>query len=220
MPVGVGREGASLRVVASVAGVALDELGAARDALLAAGLLGSGGTRFAHNLIAVAISEDLPLARREHLHRETARALMAAGADADAVASHLLQCGPQGDAEVGALLMRAGADAAQRGAPHTAAAYLERALRERADGEDRGRMLAQLAMVAFDAGLPDSRERLREASHEAHDRDSRVDVLTRLAALNVVHSDDPGCRSCSSASWPPRPIRRRGWRSRPRRWTR
>ena len=87
--------------------------------------------------------------------------------------------------------MRA-ADAAHRGAPHTAAAYLERALGERAPGDDRGRMLSQLAMVAFDAGLPDARERLREALHEAHDRDSRVDVLTRLAALNVVDNDDPG----------------------------
>jgi DNA-binding CsgD family transcriptional regulator len=185
-------EGAPRQVVAAVAGVALDELGAARDALLAAGLFGSGGTRFAHHLIAAAISDDLPLARREHLQRETARALMAAGADADMVASHLLQCGPQGDADVSALLMHAATDAAQRGAPHTAAAYLERALGERAAGDDRGRMLSQLAMVAFDAGLPDSRERLREALQEAHDRDSRVDVLTRLAALNVVDNDDPG----------------------------
>jgi DNA-binding CsgD family transcriptional regulator len=185
-------EGAPRHVVGAVAGVPVDELGAARDALLAAGLFGAGGTRFAHHLIAAAISEDLPVGRREHLHRATARALMAAGADADTVASHLLQCGPQGDADVSGLLVRAAAEAAQRGAPHTASAYLERALRERAAGDDRGRMLAQLAMVAFDAGLPDARERLREALHEAHDRDSRIDVLTRLAALNVVDNDDPG----------------------------
>ena len=59
-------------------------------------------------------------------------------------------------------------------------------------GDDRGRLLAELATVAFDAGLPDSRERLREALAEAHDRDSRLDVLTRLAALNVVDLDEPG----------------------------
>ncbi len=47
-------------------------------------------------------------------------------------------------------------------------------------------------MVAFDAGLPDSRERLREALREAEDRDSRIEVLTRLAALNVVDVDEPG----------------------------
>jgi DNA-binding CsgD family transcriptional regulator len=185
-------EGAPRQVVAAVAGVALGDLGAARDGLVAAGLLGFGGTRFAHHLIASAIGDDLPRGRRERLHRETARALMAAGADDDSVASHLLRCGEGADPEVSALLRRAAADAAQHGAPHTAAAYLERALKERAPGDDRGRLLAELATVAFDAGLPDWRERLREALAEAHDRDSRLDVLTRLAALNVVDLDEPG----------------------------
>src|SRR5207237_5088711 len=120
------------------------------------------GERFAHGLIAVAIAEDLPRADRERLHREAARALMAGRTDADVVASHLLRCGPQGDPEVSELLVHAASGAARRGAPHTAAAYLERALEERAPGDDRGRMLAQLASVAFDAGLPDSRRRLRE----------------------------------------------------------
>ena len=118
------------------------------------------------------------------------------------------------------MLRRAAVEAAHHGAPHTAAAYLERALKERAAGDDRGRLLAELATVAFDAGLPDSRERLREALAEAHDRDSRLDVLTRLAALNVVDIDEPGCRRSSSRSWPPRPIRGRGSRSRSPRSTR
>jgi DNA-binding CsgD family transcriptional regulator len=185
-------EGAPRQVVAAVADVALDELGSARDGLAAAGLLRSGGARFAHQLIAGAIGDDLPRGRRERLHRETARALMAIGADDDSVASHLLRCGAGADPQASALLRRAAADAAQHGAPHTAAAYLERALKERAPGDDRGRLLAELATVAFDAGLPDSRERLREALAEAHDRDSRLDVLTRLAALNVVDIDEPG----------------------------
>jgi DNA-binding CsgD family transcriptional regulator len=185
-------EGAPRQVIAAVADVALDELAAARDGLVAAGLLRSGGARFAHHLIASAIGDDLPRGRRERLHRETARALMATGADDDSVAGHLLRCGAGADPEVSALLRRAAVDAAQHGAPHTAAAYLERALKERAPGDDRGRLLAELATVAFDAGLPDSRERLREALAEAHDRDSRLDVLTRLAALNVVDIDEPG----------------------------
>ena len=185
-------DGAPRQVVAAVAGIELVELGAARDGLVAAGLLGSGGARFAHHLIASAIGDDLPRGRRERLHRETARALMATGADDDSVACHLLRCGADADPEVSALLRRAAADAARHGAPHTAAAYLERALKERAPGDDRGRLLAELATVVFDAGLPDSRERLREALAEAHDRDSRLDVLTRLAALNVVDIDEPG----------------------------
>ena len=51
-------------------------------------------------------------------------------------------------------------------------------------------MLAQLATVAFDAGLPDSQRRLLDALHEVRDRESRIDVLTRLAALNVLGTGD------------------------------
>jgi DNA-binding CsgD family transcriptional regulator len=173
-------------------GVAIDELRPARDALQAAGLLAAGGKRFAHDLVAAAIGEDLAPAARERLHRETARALMAAGADSDTVASHLLQCGPQDDPEISQLLRRAAAAAASRGAPHTAAAYLERALCEHAPGDDRASMLTQLATVSFDAGLPDARRRLLEALDEARDRDSRVDVLTRLSTLSIVEGGDPG----------------------------
>ena len=141
--------------------------------------------------MATAPTRGLP-AERERTHREAARALMDAGADADLVACHLLECGPHADPEVSAHLVRAASAAAQRGAPHAAAAYLDRALEERAPSDDRGQMLAQLATVAFDAGLPDSRRRLREALREIRDRGSRIDVLTRLAALNVIDAGDAG----------------------------
>src|SRR4051794_35679060 len=179
-------DGVPPHVVAAVAGVTGGELGPARDGLTAAGLLAPDGERFAHGLIAVAIAAGLARAERDRLHREAARALMADRAEADLVAGHLLKCGPQSDPQVSELLQRAAAAAAQSGAPHTAAAYLERALQERAPGDDRGRMLARLATVAFDAGLPDSRRQLLEALQEARDRASRVDVLTRLAALNAT----------------------------------
>jgi len=183
-------DGAPAHVVAAVAGVPLGELGPARDALVAAGLLGPGGERFAHSLIAVAIAEGLAPTDCERLHREAARALMRGPADDDVVASHLLQCGPRGDTEVSGLLQRAAATAAQRGAPHTAAAYLERALLEHAPGDDRGQMLSQLATVAFDAGLPDAQSRLLDALREVHDSEGRIEVLTRLAALNVIDAGD------------------------------
>jgi DNA-binding CsgD family transcriptional regulator len=185
-------EGAPPHVVAAVAGVEVDELSPALDALQAAGLLAPDGRRFAHELIAAAIGADLPPAARERLHRETARALIRAGAGTDTIASHLVQCPPHADPAVSELLQRAAAEAAQRGAPRTAAAYLERALCERAPGEDRGHMLAQLAMAAFDAGLPNSQGRLLEALDEAHDRASRIDVLTRLAMLSILDGGDPG----------------------------
>jgi DNA-binding CsgD family transcriptional regulator len=183
-------DGAPPHVVAALAGIPVGELGLARDALLAAGLLGSGGERFAHGLIAVAVADDLTRTERERLHREAALALMAGGADDDTVVSHLLQCGPQADPAVSALLVRAASSAAQSGAPHTAAAYLERALLERAPGDDRGRMLSELATLAFDASLPDAQGRLLEALREVRGRERRIEVLTRLAALNVIDTGD------------------------------
>ena len=177
-------------LIADVAGVPVGELSVARDALVAAGLLGPDGERFAHALIAAAISDDLPRADRDRLHRDAARALAEAGATPDVVATHLLQCEPRADPAVSAVLLRAASDAAHRAAPHTAAQYLQRALGERAPGDDRGRILTRLATVVFDAGLPDSRRLLREALHEARDDRSRVAVLTSLAALTAVDSGD------------------------------
>ena len=76
---------ASPHVVAAVAGVPVAELGPARDALVAAGLLAADANGFAHNLIALAVAEDLPRTAYERLHRETARALMAMGVSADMI---------------------------------------------------------------------------------------------------------------------------------------
>ena len=143
-------------------------------------------------MIAAAIVEDLSRTERERLHREAARALIDGRADARLVASHLLECGPQADPEVSEYLLTAASEAAARGVPRAAAAYLERALSERAPGDDRGTMLAQLGTVAFDAGLPDSRQRLLEALGEVRDRESRIDVLTRLASVNLLQGGDGG----------------------------
>jgi DNA-binding CsgD family transcriptional regulator len=185
-------EGAAPHVVSRVAGVPVGELGPARDALLAAGLLGPGGERFAHGVIAAAVVEDLSRTERERLHREAARALIDGRADTRLIASHLLECGPQSDPEVSEYLLAAASEAAARGVPRAAAAYLERALSERAPGDDRGTMLAQLGTVTFDAGLPGSRQRLVEALGEVRDRESRIDVLTRLASVNLLEGGDGG----------------------------
>jgi hypothetical protein len=181
---------AAPHVAAAVAGVPVGELGPARDALQLAGLLDAGGKRFAHPLIAAAITEELTPTERERLHREAARALMAVGADARLVASHLLECSPHSDPEVSEYLRSAAEAAIAAGLPQAAAMYLERALEERAPGDDRGKMCAQLGTVAFDAGLPDSRRLLHDALPEVRDRDDRIDVLTRLASLNLVQPGD------------------------------
>jgi DNA-binding CsgD family transcriptional regulator len=177
---------APLHVVADLAGVPIGELAPIRDALQAAGLLAPDGMRFVHGLVAAALVEDLTHTERERLHREAARLLAATDTCADASAAHLLECGPQEDAWVTAQLVRAAADARLTGTPLVAAGYLERALQERAPGDDRGRLLAELASVMFDAGLPGAPARLRESLREHHDDAGRADVLARLAGIEVL----------------------------------
>ena len=60
------------------------------------------------------------------------------------VAEHLLECSPQADPEVSEYLRLAACAAA----PPAAARYLERALDERAPGDDRAGMLAALSTVS------------------------------------------------------------------------
>jgi DNA-binding CsgD family transcriptional regulator len=177
-------------VLAAVAGLSLDDLAAARDALGSAGLLRPDARWLAHALIAAAILESLPQAESERLHREAARTLLAEGARSDIVAEHLLQCPPQGDEVAARALQDAAIIASRRGAPQAAAAYLQRALDERAPGEDRGRLLADLALATFDAGLPGARDRLREALAQIDDHASRVQLLTRLATWYVLDAGD------------------------------
>jgi len=178
--------------IAHVAAVPLAELGRAHDALTAAGLLRPDGEGIAHSLIATAITDDLAPAERERLHRESARALIELGAGGEIVASHLLDCRPQRDPDTGAWLERAGADAVERGSPGTAVTYLERALAERDPTTDRGRLLANLAAAAFDAGAPDPRARLRDALAQTRDHVARLDLLTHLAAYGVIFGGDAG----------------------------
>ena len=177
-------------MVAAVAGVPLAALGPARDALLAAGLLARTASAWPTAWSPPPIGEDLTRTECERLHREAARALMAGGAEADVVASHLLSARRRPTRRSASSCCAPAATAARRGAPHTAAAYLERALR----GARPGRRPRADARAAGDGRLRRRAARLArrllDALHEVRDRASRIDVLTRLAALNVLGNGD------------------------------
>ena len=150
------------------------------------------GERFAHGLIAAAIEEDLPGTECERLHREAARALMAGRADADVVASHLLQCGPQGDAEVSALL-----GGPRRPRPARGAAHRGRLPRARARGARPRRRSRRDARAAGDRwpstrACPTRSGACSRRCARCATAQSRIDVLTRLAALNVLDAGDAG----------------------------
>ena len=178
--------------VATVAGMELDDLVTARESLTAAGIFGADGDRFAHPLVASAIKLGIVPAERERLHHQAANALASLDAPAVEVAGHLLHTRPQRDHRASTFLQSAAEQAAENGDPKAAAAFLERALTERAPDDDRGRLLARHATVAFHAGFTNSRRRLRDALGEVRDLAGRIDVLTRLAALGVARGGDAG----------------------------
>ncbi len=185
----VAGEGASEWVLARVADVPFEMLVSTHQALVAAGLVAHDAWSLSHHLIAQAIVSDLAPVKLERLHCRAASALQADGAGEEVVAQHLLRCRPRGGRSASELLLRAAAIARDRGEPRTAAAYLERALDERAPGTDRGRALILLAGAAHDAGMSDVRRRLREVVAVATDGTTRIDALAMLAGLALLDGD-------------------------------
>jgi DNA-binding CsgD family transcriptional regulator len=168
-------EGAEPHRVAEVAGVAVEALAGVRERLAA------GGLGFVHELVARGVLQEMPAEVRQRLHRAAASALLR---DGEPAAGHLLRCGPAADGAATAALREEAAGAP----PRVAVAYLERALLERAAGDDRAAILCELAAAEFHAGLPDPRRRLHQALAE---RPGCRRALAQLAALEVVDPHDP-----------------------------
>ncbi|WP_320668802.1 AAA family ATPase [Patulibacter defluvii] len=186
----LGGEG-DLHDLAAVAGVPLAELAAIGSALATAGL-SDGHWRFPHPLVEHAIHDQVPPAERERLHRAAAAALIERNGSERAVADHFLHAGPTCDEDVTATLRRAATAASAEGALARAASYLERALEERAPGDDRAELLTELGTLAFHAGTTDARPHLHEALIATDDPGARIETLRRLAALQVI---DPRAES-------------------------
>jgi DNA-binding CsgD family transcriptional regulator len=94
-----------------------------------AGVLSDDDERlaFTHDVVHEVLYAELPRAVRRTLHRETARALAAAGADPGRVSEHLLRGAQRGDREAITWLVRAGTEAAAR-SPAIAVQLLQAAL--------------------------------------------------------------------------------------------
>lgn len=101
----------------------------ALDAATAAGVLAPRGDRlrFSHALYREALYYDLPIARRQALHREAARALAVTGASVVELAHHLLESGPDAARDAIDHAVRAAALAVDGFAYEDAIAILERA---------------------------------------------------------------------------------------------
>jgi predicted ATPase len=123
------RRGAA--TAARLAGLEPSPAAEAEAALMRGGILEDrDGLCFTHPLVRSTVLHRISPTRRARLHAAAVAVLAERGAESEELAAHLLRVEPAGDPEVVETLRAAAARAGVRGAPATAAEYLERALRE------------------------------------------------------------------------------------------
>jgi DNA-binding CsgD family transcriptional regulator len=138
--------------------------------------------RFTHAVVQDGVEESMTAEERERLHVQAVHLLHGSGYTAEQVAAQLLAVtAPQGRWATEVLRAAAGT-ALRRGAPEIAARYLRRALLDTSpDGEDRARLLVDLATVERQF---DMRTSIRHITHAlpllASARD-RAGAVVRLA---------------------------------------
>lgn len=181
-------EGTTLGRATRLAG--LDEVSAAETAvaLERAGLI-SGGQQlsFVHPVVRSCVYSDIPAALRAERHAAAARLLTEEGATPEEVAGQLLhtQAGTQPDA--GEVLAAAAERALRRGAPETAATYLERSLAEPLPCDERALLRSRLgqAQARFDpaSAVGHLRGALEQSDAPASARATAAQELGRLLTV-------------------------------------
>jgi DNA-binding CsgD family transcriptional regulator len=170
-----------LRHAAPLAGLSLEAASDAADALAAAEiLLAREPLRFAHPLVRSAIQRDIPAGELSSGHLEAARLLLAERAPAERVAAHLLLGRAQGADWVVEQLREAAREARRRGAPDSAARYLQRALGEPPARHVIGDVLAELGSAESAAGAPDASKHLEQAIDATSDPHRRAELSLEL----------------------------------------
>jgi DNA-binding CsgD family transcriptional regulator len=181
-------EAADLRLAALAAELDEAEARGVADRLVEAEVLApSQRLAFVHPVVRAAIYDDLLPGERADRHAEAAALLAAEGADVERVAAHLLQAAPAGDAGRVATLRAAAANAAERGAPGAAAAYLRRALAEPPPEGERAELLCDLGrweMARQEFAVAE--EHLLAALAEPADPPVRARTATWLARYAVA----------------------------------
>ncbi|MFI5891053.1 ATP-binding protein [Actinoplanes sp. NPDC051513] len=138
--------GAPLRHAAELAGLDTAEAARLADRLRSAGLLNY--RELTHPLVAAALYQGMPPSERALWHGRAAAILTRERADPEAVALHLLHSEPARDAETVRTLRVAAEGAGRRGAPESAAAFLQRALAEPPpDPADEAEVRCRLGLV-------------------------------------------------------------------------
>jgi DNA-binding CsgD family transcriptional regulator len=147
-----------------------------------------GQLAFAHPVLRAAVYADLSGPEREVGHEQAARLLTEAGAAPQRVAAHLLQAPPRGRASVVASLRAAAGRATSEGAADVARSYLNRALAEPPDPDQRADVLFELGSAELSSGLPGAIDHLEEA-HTLVQGDPRAPEFA-LALANARFAED------------------------------
>ena len=175
-------DGASLRHVAQLAGLERRPAEAAADALAVARIVGAGEPlAFTHPVIAAALASEMGHFDRRRAHGRAAALLLADGADAERVASHLMRAPAEDDPRAVTVLEQAAAQALAAGAPREAAHLLRRALEEPPAERDRPRLLLAAAKAEAHAGAASTVASLEATIAALAPGEPRADGLAELA---------------------------------------
>lgn len=174
----------SLQLATGLAGLASETAERAADALARAGILAPGEPLvFTHPMVRTALESGMGSFERARAHRRAADLLVAARADAQRIAAHLLQARPQDDPQAVVVLVAAAEAALASGDPGSAVQMLERALEEPPPPAPRGAIVLALARAEALAGSPLSADRLDEALADLKRGEPRAAALEELAML-------------------------------------
>ncbi len=177
-------------LAAALAGLEGDESAIAVRALTEAEILRPGDDlAFTHDIGRAAVYNDIPAGARAEGHRTAARLLEERGARHEAVAAHVVARPPDGDEMAVVQLVAAAASARSRGAPEAAIAYLERALEEDVEAEDRCEILASLGeALTIRRDQRGAAKRLYEALGLARAPERRAEIAHQLVLVLGVSS--------------------------------
>ncbi len=174
---------AELRRTARLAAVGDAAPEALLDALAAAGVLDRGRPiEFVHPIVRTAVYNEIPPGERGSLHARAVQLLAEDGIAEERIAGHLLATVPSGDEHAVGVLLRTARTALARGAPRSAASYLERALGEPPVGDALAGVLHLLGVAEVHAGRSAAAaDHLREAHRLAGTQAQRIAIAQDLA---------------------------------------
>jgi DNA-binding CsgD family transcriptional regulator len=180
--------GARLDRAAALAGLDPTAAATAADELAEARVLepAAESLAFVHPLVAAAVYEEIPAARRGADHRRAAELLDAEGGAAEPVAAQLLRVPPAGDEWVLDRLLAAAGEALAHGSAGAAATLMARAWSEPPPAGRTAEVLGMLGMTEAIEGQAEGRAHLAEAAELSADPGARAGLALAGARFMLI----------------------------------